>query len=172
MGRTINDNTGRIFANLEVIKKTDLRNSIWEVLLECKCLVCGDTAHSTSSDLRRGRRGYCKTCRDKIAKESPLKCLYGNYKRQAEKRGYIFELTIERFEELIKMDCHYCKSEPMQVFKKKNAREGIVYNGIDRKDNDIGYTVENAVPCCKFCNLAKNTFPLEEFLAWLERVRK
>jgi 5-methylcytosine-specific restriction endonuclease McrA len=28
----------------------------------------------------------------------------------------------------------------------------FLYSGIDRKDNEKGYTEENCVPCCKRCN--------------------
>ena len=45
-------------------------------------------------------------------------------------------------------------------------------NGIDRIDSSKGYTVENSVPCCKYCNTAKNTMSVDEFLKWIGRVYK
>ena len=43
-------------------------------------------------------------------------------------------------------------------------------NGIDRIDSSQGYTNENSVPCCTFCNFAKHTMGKDDFLAWVKRV--
>jgi hypothetical protein len=42
-----------------------------------------------------------------------------------------------------------------------------VYNGIDRKNNRLGYFSANVVSCCVVCNKAKRTMPYEEFVAYL-----
>lgn len=39
----------------------------------------------------------------------------------------------------------------------------IYVNGVDRIDNLVGYTDGNCVPCCQSCNIAKNSFSVEEF---------
>jgi hypothetical protein len=41
--------------------------------------------------------------------------------------------------------CHYCQKEKS--------------NGIDRKDSNLGYTKENAVPCCEKCNNLLSDIP-------------
>lgn len=51
-------------------------------------------------------------------------------------------------------------------------RYGIIYNGIDRQDNSIGYKTENCVPCCKFCNLAKSKFTIKEFQEWINYLKQ
>ena len=43
-------------------------------------------------------------------------------------------------------------------------------NGVDRTDNDIGYTLDNCVPCCSECNYMKNSFPLGVFLGKCEAI--
>jgi len=60
----------------------------------------------------------------------------------------------------------------MQWLKKKQAKKGITYNGIDRRDSSIGYELSNCYPCCKFCNYAKMSFPLQEFEQWMNRLVK
>lgn len=101
---------------------------------------------------------------------SPYRSLYGTYRRNARKRNLSFELTLEEFIKIIKEDCVYCGEPGHQWFKKSEAKEGIFYSGIDREDNQKGYTSENSVPCCKFCNKAKSTLTREELVGWLNRV--
>jgi hypothetical protein len=40
-------------------------------------------------------------------------------------------------------------------------------SGIDRRDNELGYTVTNSVPCCPACNVAKAKMNEAEFRAWI-----
>ena len=40
--------------------------------------------------------------------------------------------------------------------------------GSDRVDNSKGYTMENSVPCCKFCNLGKSVCDVQEFRRMVE----
>jgi len=54
----------------------------------------------------------------------------------------------------------------------KNHDNSFVYNGIDRLDSDGGYTIKNTVTCCEFCNRAKFLKTKEEFLIWLNHVRR
>lgn len=37
-------------------------------------------------------------------------------------------------------------------------------NGIDRRDPNKGYTVENCVPCCEQCNYAKLDYTEDEYV--------
>ena len=46
----------------------------------------------------------------------------------------------------------------------------FVYNGLDRVDNEKGYTIDNVVPCCKHCNYAKRNRSVEEFIDWIAQV--
>lgn len=84
---------------------------------------------------------------------------YMDYSQSANKRGYKMELTEEQFTELIMKSCYYCS-----YFVEKS----IV--GVDRYDNDKDYTIENCVPCCKWCNRMKLNQPTEEFLERCRRI--
>jgi hypothetical protein len=44
------------------------------------------------------------------------------------------------------------------------------YNGVDRVNNKLGYTVGNCVSSCIVCNVAKNDSSLEDFKKWIIRV--
>jgi len=72
---------------------------------------------------------------------------FKQYFRNAVKRDFVFELTIEEFTELVCSPCYYCQH--------KKADE---VNGIDRYDNLKGYTKENCRPCCEECNRMKLTY--------------
>lgn len=73
------------------------------------------------------------------------------YKRGADNRGLQFTLTSEEFKSIILGDCHYC-----------GTNQSI---GVDRKDNKIGYTIENSLPCCKVCNFMKGTLSYNDFIS-------
>jgi|HubBroStandDraft_1064217.scaffolds.fasta_scaffold20558_4 hypothetical protein len=75
--------------------------------------------------------------------------------------------------------CHYC-GELLQWAERIN-REKLPYTGynLDRKDSSLGYTKENCVACCCFCNRTKgNRFTYDEFkliastIRYVLRVRK
>jgi len=121
-------------------------------------------------------------------KEASFRAKASNVKAHAKIRNIPWALTLEQTSEILKMDCHYCgcgPSNPYNTFKNRSWKQSlkypkenvlekgeILYNGVDRLDSDIGYTPENSVPCCTFCNVAKNDRPVEEFLIWLDKLVK
>lgn len=102
--------------------------------------------------------------------------LYLSYKRKDKRaRELEFTLTFEEFEKLILSNCLYCDSEPFTEFnvrKNSEIRDTMKYTGIDRIDSDKGYTLENVVPCCKNCNMAKCRLSQQQFRDLIERLHK
>ena len=96
--------------------------------------------------------------------------LFSNYKRQAHSRGYSFDLTLEDALHLFKGDCYYCGISPCQSFTHRTCNGPYIYNGIDRRDNNLGYTCANSVSCCGTCNMRKNDSSEAEFLLWIQKV--
>lgn len=84
---------------------------------------------------------------------------YGILRRGSPKRGYDMTLTFEEFKNIVSKSCKYCG-------------ENIKIIGIDRIDNNIGYILENCVPCCKICNIMKSTLSLEEFISHIKKIHK
>jgi hypothetical protein len=76
---------------------------------------------------------------------------YIGYKNGAKDRNKEFEINPEQFEKITSSDCYICG--------KKNSEDH--QNGIDRKDNTIGYLFENCAACCFQCNVMKKAFPFE-----------
>jgi hypothetical protein len=89
-------------------------------------------------------------------------------------------LSFEEFYDLSQKPCHYCGSKPnnsqnspmsdklASAFAKENGT--FVYNGLDRIDSTKHHTLDNVVPCCKWCNYAKRERTTEEFKAWAKRL--
>ena len=107
----------------------------------------------------------CSNCRKtnshRIGIDTAFKTLFSDYKRNAKTRHFEFSISENDFKSLTQQACFYCGNAPTYV---KHAKRGnYIYNGVDRRNNDIGYTMENCVPCCKKCNYAKHTLTTEEF---------
>jgi hypothetical protein len=82
---------------------------------------------------------------------------FNQYKSTAKKRGIDFNITFDEFCTFWQKPCTYCGSEIETI-------------GLDRKDNNIGYTVDNIVPCCEFCNIMKRNHTYIEFLNQIEKI--
>jgi hypothetical protein len=102
--------------------------------------------------------------------------LYRDTMRNAKNRNHSFNLTFEQFNDIISQNCHYCGAEPKLASKETILHRGdcfqppIRYNGIDRLDPNIGYEVENCVPCCSICNYMKHVQTKEFFLRHIEKI--
>ncbi len=105
------------------------------------------------------RRATSKATRDKYQYHKQPKQRYATYRRGAERRGYAFELTVEEFTELWNKPCSYCNT-PIS---------GI---GIDRKNNSIGYTIDNTIACCTTCNFMKGKLTHNEFVSKCVEIAK
>lgn len=71
-------------------------------------------------------------------------------KATSKQRGLEFRIEEKDFIELMSKECFYCGSK--------------LHIGLDRVDSNYGYLLENVVPCCYRCNVAKNTMTQEEFI--------
>lgn len=169
--------TGQRFGRLTVLELHSVsmgkgEKRLW--LCECEC---GKEIVLPTGSLRDGNTRSCGCLNEerrerlKMASgEAALNALLGSYKKHCNDVGRVFNLTKEEFRSLTKGNCYYCGHEPNQISFKKRLNGKYIYNGIDRRDNDKGYTAENCVPCCKTCNRAKRTMTESEFVAWINRV--
>lgn len=146
----------------------------------CLC-DCGNTTVAKIYELKSGRWASCGCLmREKLSKRaykglnvSAKHNIFKQYQSAAKRRGYCFNLPKDYFLKLIESPCHYCGAEnSMSTETKLKLQENDIYyyNGVDRVDNTIGYTVENCVPCCKICNNSKNTLSLKDWKAWIYKI--
>lgn len=145
-----------------------IRNFLLHIIVNGKTKSCGCI----------NQRSRGKTFHKVGPGQTGLGMLFKNYRYRAKKKNRNFNLTKEEFKELVTQKYHYCGAEPNQIYKypsiySMEAREysAFKYNGLDRKDSNVGYIKENVVPCCWQCNSAKKNWSYEEFKNWLVKVR-
>lgn len=162
----------QIFDNLTVLKQIPPAQHLkrkdetyW--LVRCSC---GSESIKRGSSLKKLKK--CTKCNKAYLenKNGPFLKLYNTYKYNAEKRGYLFTLTEEQFKILTKQNCYYCNAFPLRLCKNKRSSSSYIYNGIDRIDNQEGYTFENCTTSCKTCNYAKHNSTQKEFLNWIQQL--
>ena len=175
---------GKIFGYLTVIKRTYSfsEKSTYAYWL-CKCK-CGNKVIRTSNTLVMGNTKSCGCLKIEKIKHTgflnrnmsgvtPFNILYQRYKNNAKSRRLIFRLTKSEFKKLINRPCFYCQQPPSKIIHNyKRPKDFIKYNGIDRKNNTVGYIKNNCVTCCIFCNRAKYNCTLKEFTTWLKNIRE
>jgi hypothetical protein len=124
--------------------------------------------------LRKGRTQSCGCGVNPIkffGDEASLRELYRDYRDGAKKRALVFELTIDDFRKLTSSDCVYCGAKPNKLARaRKGTRVHYVYNGVDRRENQSGYSKENCSPCCSTCNHMKCQMSISDFLAHIRRI--
>jgi hypothetical protein len=151
---------GKRFGNLLVVKRDKVDK--WE----CVC-DCGRKSKPRGHRLINGISKSCGGCKWKGRAFRQILC---EYKSGAKRRGLSWELSAEEFKVLTASPCYYTGRLPSSV--RKLGVDTFVYNGIDRKDSDVGYTVENCVPCCSEVNYAKMDMNYSDFIQLCEDVTK
>lgn len=98
--------------------------------------------------------------KNKISK--PKKLSYNVYRKNAkEQRKINFELSNMEYKQLNEGICFYCGQSNFKYYNKI---------GIDRKNSDKGYTLDNCVSCCSCCNYLKNEISFELFFKHIEKI--
>ena len=135
----------------------------------CKC-ACGNTVLYTSTEFNvRKSCGCIMSLPQHGHLFNPDRldavCLHNfqRYRQSAKKRNLSFTLTLESFKNLITSPCHYCN----KIIPNKNRfeiDEDVAVVGVDRKDSNIGYEIDNCLPCCSNCNYMKRDQSYDNFL--------
>lgn len=146
-------------------------------LIKCEC---GNIIVVRRNNLINGTTKSCGCYKKQIHRSRKLKPdgysmmiqAYNTFKTNSKKRDIEIDITFDEWKKIGVKDCFYCGSKPSNVRYSKHNSGDYVYNGIDRIDNTLGYTLENSVPCCFTCNHSKSDMTLDQFLTWLNRVFK
>jgi hypothetical protein len=130
------------------------------MLKQCtKCKILKqETEFGLDNKGKKNLKSVCKLCRSILEQNSSykyqhsIKGLFRMYKYSSQLRNLSFNLTLEEFAEIISVPCYYC-GELQKAF-----------NGVDRVNNNEGYTLKNCVSCCKMCNQLKRAYSRESFI--------
>ena len=144
-----------------IITKTKSKSTYKTWIFEC--IDCGKDIKVQTNGLKH-RTGKCTRCSQL---GTPYMFIYNELKNH---RNMNVEFAL-KFEDLLYIiennsKCHYCESELIyhkhsKVYGVNNSRA----HHLDRKNNDIGYTKNNVVPCCWECNrLKSDRFTYDEFM--------
>lgn len=101
------------------------------------------------------------------SKRATINRIIRHYKRRSTVKGIAFSLTAEQFGRLIFDDCFYCGAEPSLT----NKEISLPFNGIDRVDNNKGYTPDNSITCCATCNSMKGASNYEKFIDHVRKIK-
>jgi hypothetical protein len=175
--------TGCRFGRLTAIESTGKRGNggmKWKCVCDCGntvyvrvgLLTSGNTKSCgcLAKDVRDYHREQHNKNRRLSSGESTCRSVYNEYRISARRRKIHWALSLDEFRDLVTQPCRYCGIEPLSVRVQKGYYGEFVFNGVDRADNNIGYIVQNCVPCCTTCNVAKATMIQVDFLSWVSRV--
>jgi len=181
--RKVYDLVGEQPGLLTIIKKLDKDkrgNQLWEAV--CSCPAHNLTILTTSQIIGglNGKAGAKRSCGCLDLAGNPTKSaphpkartaggyasrnkLIGQYKRQAKHRGLEWKLSLDFCIFYFQGDCYYCGVSPSQFYDGGKGCKPYRYNGLDRRDNKLGYTTGNVVSCCGVCNRMKHSMHVHDF---------
>jgi hypothetical protein len=151
------DLTGKRFYRWQVIKLLSYKHANnREALWECLC-DCGVTKEVTGRNLRTGDSKSCGCYNLNRLSERrrirPYESLYNIFIKAAKSRNHSVNLSYEDFLTfIVQPTCHYC-NDALNWLPFNNAK---AYH-LDRKDNNLDYSLENCVVCCTKCNNGKGS---------------
>jgi hypothetical protein len=148
------------------------------VKIQYKCDDCGIIkeviAHTIfnrkNSQFNKDEKTYCSDCANhRMSGENNSQYKHGSirypqYRHNALRRNLEFNLTAEQFKSITEQKCYYCNGYSQD----RDPR--FIGNGIDRKNSNLGYVIENCVPCCVTCNFIKNNMDFNEFIDYIRRL--
>lgn len=185
------DLTGQKFGRVLVLKRVRYKPEGWKkesTFYDCLC-DCGREYRTSHSNLVSGRTGYRRkgVCEQSCGcaqhewvaglqaladGESEYNTVEKYYKENAGKAGISWFLSREEFRSFLHKPCSYCGSLDSMEKTTLIGGNSLKYNGIDRVDSDLDYTMDNCVTACKWCNWAKREIPKEDFLLHVERIHR
>ncbi len=171
----------------EVVKIKHKGTSVRRWLCHCDC---GTWKIVTTPALRGGQTKSCgclwkesaaknvKAAHKKKSKTPEIvgkNVLFYGHKGSAKNRGISNDLSKEEFLKICEQNCHYCDAPPRyrEIYRTSQNRKlaySISANGVDRINPNYGYTIDNSLPCCTRCNMAKSSLQYDEFLSLISLI--
>jgi len=168
---------GNTYGYLTIVKFITPKN-MWE----CTC-ICGKIVYRQGSALLKYKEPNCGCKKSDYAllpnQLAHKRAIIDTYKRHAIDRNLEFKLTEQQAIDIFDKDCHYCGIPPSNTKTVKPSKRlrakykctitTYYYSGIDRIDSNLGYSIDNCVPCCFRCNNSKSNLKLDDWKDWIKR---
>lgn len=176
--RKASDLVGQAFGEWVVVKRGRPRPNKHLYWL-CRCS-CGKEKEVATTTLRSGQSQSCGHGRGFKKGHIPVtrlpegqaacRDLFVTYRNGAKRKGVAFDITFDDFKSITQQPCVYCGSPPTHEYYRNRTYGAYIGNGIDRKENALGYTIHSAVSCCLECNYAKRDKSYDAFINHIRRV--
>lgn len=176
-GNVIPVPAGTRFGRYVVLEEME-RGKRYQRMVRCRC-DCGQIRAVFLYNMIKGATQSCGCLSREISSkrlskpkgESTYRHIFNSYKRGARVRDLEWSLSEPDFRSLLLSDCFYCGTPANRPYKVGLAYRDVVFvNGVDRVDNELGYTLQNTKPCCSVCNRAKMNMPQRAFIEWMDRL--
>jgi len=166
------DETGKVYGKLTVLSReenTKFGTARWL----CRC-ECGNTIVINAGTLRNGRQKSCGCIKGGVKRGGNIiysKAL-SSIRNTSNKKNIPCCLNLGDVIKIMNDACAYCGQPPHDkkyAYHRTRKTEGIesdeylYLNGIDRINPSGGYTIDNVISCCKYCNRAKSDLSVNEF---------
>jgi hypothetical protein len=133
--------------------------------------------------LKSGNSGSCGCSRFDRKHNSDWVALFSQLNNRARQYQRPCELNLGQFIFISGLPCAYCGVKPSNRYHRTmtvdvdgerkrvfDESSPLLYSGIDRVDSSKGYYPGNVLPCCGFCNRAKDDWTVKEFFERLARL--
>lgn len=88
---------------------------------------------------------------------------YKSYQNNARNKNRNFDLSEDDFVEMTRQPCIYCGEY-------SDTYNGELFNGIDRINSNLGYSIDNCVPCCATCNRMKMDLDVNDWVGKMKQI--
>ena len=130
------------------------------------CINCSKKHKSTYKDLcdycyrqRPQYKSYTKKYNQK--RRSDPKQRFNISKSKAKQRDLCWNINLDQFTDLINKPCYYCGISLIN----------FTNSSLDRINNDLGYLVDNVLPCCGDCNkIRQDKLTVDEMKVAMEAI--
>lgn len=170
---------GQTFGRLTVIERApnpQIIKTCSDAHWKCICS-CGKTTIVRAYKLKTGHTLSCGCLKREaphlplLPQSQPIYSLEETAVRNAWRTRYK-DLPLHYFWRIAQELCFYCGAEPhlLKTIERKDGSFTFAYNTLDRIDSNKGYLINNVVPACYTCNIAKNTRSIINFYAHIDKL--
>lgn len=151
--------------------------------VKVKCLRCKNVYDIIRALVKRKKAITCNKCKNikyifnhNLELSQLLNARYrslyygvGQKTSIGKRKNLKFSLSKKQAFLLMCKPCHYCGGFDEQF---KAGKYKIPSVGIDRVDSNLGYKLNNCVPCCSICNTLKLDHKVEDFFNIIKKIYK